>query len=108
MNGESNYLTVVAPLWQEHRYAPYPDGLRRKDLAGIGMVELDFYTAGCVSAFLHNGGSLDAERHRILDDCIADLDQVLPLINEPDDLAYFQRLRRLAQLVSDSVPNSTP
>ncbi|MFD3617486.1 hypothetical protein ACFWWT_20045 [Streptomyces sp. NPDC058676] len=57
-----------------------------------------------MSTWQSDGGTLDRERHRILRDCIADLDRVLPLLNEADGFCYFQRLRRLAQLVSDTDP----
>ncbi|WP_238431267.1 hypothetical protein [Streptomyces cavernae] len=102
VNSPSEHEAVVARLWQEHLRATFPAGLRGAERAGIDMVLLDAGIAGCVSTWQNNGGVLDSERHRILRDCIADLGQVLPLLNEAEDFRYFQRLRQLAQLVSDT------
>ncbi|MFI9749983.1 hypothetical protein [Streptomyces collinus] len=107
VNSPTEHEAAVAHLWQEHLHAAFPAGLRGAELAGIDMVLLDADIAGCVSTWQNNGGVLDAERHRILRDCIADLDQILPLLNEADDLCYCHRLRQLAQLVSDTRPPPT-
>lgn len=107
VNSPTEHDAVVAHLWQEHLHAAFPAGLRGAELAGIDMVLLDAGIAGCVSTWQKNGGVLDAERHRILRDCIADLDQILSLLNETDDLCYCQRLRQLAQLVSNTGPQAT-
>ncbi|MFK0263804.1 hypothetical protein ACIQU1_21075 [Streptomyces angustmyceticus] len=64
------------------------------------MVLLDADTAGCVLTWLNNGGTLDPKRTRILQSCIEDLDRVVPEITEPAGTRYYQRLRRLALLVS--------
>ncbi|WP_329538055.1 hypothetical protein OG568_58330 (plasmid) [Streptomyces sp. NBC_01450] len=87
--------------------APFPAGLRGADRADIDMVMLDADIAGCVSSWLNSGGSLDAARHRGLRNRIAHLDQILPLLNEADDPPYWQRLHRLAQLVSETGPQPT-
>jgi len=94
----------VARRWRDHLRAAFPAGLRGAERAGVDLVLLDAYVAGCVSTWLNNGGALDTDRHRILRDCIADLDQVLPLLDEADGLRYFQHLRGPAQLVSDTGP----
>lgn len=93
---------TVAGLYQEHLSAPFPGRLRGADRAGIDMVMLDADTAGCVSTWLNNEGVLDTRRHNILFRCIADLDQVLPVLTEADDPHYWQRLRQVAQLVADA------
>ncbi|MFI6622318.1 hypothetical protein [Streptomyces sp. NPDC050528] len=98
---------AVACLWQEHLRAPYPAALRGAELAGTDMVLLDAHIAGCVSTWLDNGGSLDAKRLGILRGCIADLDQILPLLNESEDRRYYQRLHRLALVVSTADSEST-
>ncbi|MFG2289728.1 hypothetical protein ACGFOU_27105 [Streptomyces sp. NPDC048595] len=95
---------VVARLWQEHLRAPFPAALRGAEAAGVDMVLLDADTAGCVSVWLDNGGSLDAGRRGTLRDRLAELDRALPLLSAPGELRYCQRLRRLAQLVSDAGP----
>ncbi|BDM74171.1 hypothetical protein HEK616_76580 (plasmid) [Streptomyces nigrescens] len=90
----------VARLWQEHVAADFPVRLRGVELAGIDMVLLDADIAGCVSAWRNGDGSLDAERHRILRRCIADLNTILPLLTDEDDHRYYARLHRLAALLS--------
>ncbi|MFA7754242.1 GNAT family N-acetyltransferase [Streptomyces sp. NRRL B-2790] len=73
---------AVARLWQEHRRAIFPAGVRGADRSGIDMVLLDAETAGCVSTWLGNDGSLGVRGHRILLHCTARLDQILPVLNE--------------------------
>ncbi|MFD9542294.1 hypothetical protein [Streptomyces sp. NPDC060022] len=91
---------AVARLWQEHLGARFPAELRGAELAGADMVLLDADIAGCVSVWLNNGGALDTERLSILRDCIAALEQILSLLNEPAGLRYYQRLHQLALSVS--------
>lgn len=64
------------------------------------MALLDADMAGCVSVWLNNGGALDTERLGILRDCIADLEQILPMLNEPEGPRYYQRLHQPALFVS--------
>ena len=94
--------SAVARLWQEHLSAAFPGTLRGAELAGVDMVMLDADVAGCVSTWRNNRGTLDSERRRILHDCITDLDKVLPLLTSKEDLRYYQRLRQLAVLVSET------
>ncbi|MEU1502600.1 hypothetical protein [Streptomyces sp. NPDC005732] len=63
------------------------------------MVWLDAAVAGCVSAWLDSGGSLDAGRVRILREGVAGLDHVLSVITVAEELRYCRRLRELAVLV---------
>lgn len=94
-------------LWQEHMRAPFPAGLRGADRADIDLVRLDADIAGCVSTWQSNDGSLDAERQRILHNRIADLEQILPMLSATEDPDYWQRLHRLAQLVTEADPQPT-
>jgi hypothetical protein len=99
----------VARLWEEHRLAPFPAGLRGAELAGRDLVSLDADTAGCVFTWL-GGGALDPARGRVLRSCVEDLDRVIPAITDPVAVRYYQRLRQLAVLVSATlqVPDETP
>ncbi|WP_351235439.1 hypothetical protein [Streptomyces sp. NPDC002133] len=107
VNRTTEHEAVVARLWREHLRAPFPAGLRGAEPAGIDMVPLDTDIAGRVSTWRSNGTTLDTQRLRILRDCVADLDQVLPLLTDTEDLRYWQRLRQLAQFVSDAGPQPT-
>ncbi|MFJ5528748.1 hypothetical protein [Streptomyces sp. NPDC093261] len=68
---------------------------------------LDADTAGCVLTWLNNGGTLDPERSRILQSCVEDLDRVIPEITDPAGIQYYQRLRRLALLVTTGLSDAT-
>ncbi|MFE6038603.1 hypothetical protein [Streptomyces sp. NPDC056452] len=98
---------AVARLWQEHLGERFPAELRGAELAGADLVLLDASIAGCVSVWLNQGGALDTERLGILCDCIADLEQILPMLNEPEGLRYYQRLHQLALLVSTAEDSKT-
>jgi hypothetical protein len=102
----SEQMQNAARLWHEHRHAPFPAGLRGTEFGDTDMVLLDAETTGCVFTWLNNGGTLDPERSRILRSCIEDLDRVIPEITEPDGTQYYQRLRRLALLVSETPPTA--
>lgn len=68
---------------------------------------LDADVAGCVTTWRNNGGFLDAERLRILRDCITELDKVLPLLMNAEELRYYKRLHRLATITSRIDPRLT-
>ncbi|MFJ4776576.1 hypothetical protein [Streptomyces sp. NPDC088762] len=104
MSESSEQARSAARLWHEHRRAPFPDSLRGAE-GGTDMWLLDLYTAGCVVAWLAHGGTLDSENSRILQKCLDELQHVVPEINEPAAAQYYQRLHRLALLVSG---NSSP
>ncbi|MGW4519441.1 hypothetical protein ACWEO4_48220 [Streptomyces sp. NPDC004393] len=106
MSEESEYEDV-ARLWQEHQDADFPAGLRGAELDGIDLVMLDADIAGCVTTWRSNGGFLDAERLRILRDCITELDNVLPLLMDAEELRYYKRLHRLATITSQIDPRLT-
>jgi hypothetical protein len=92
VNSPAQHEADVARLWQGHLRAAFPTGLRGAERGGIDMMLLDAGIAGCPSTWHTDGGALDTERHRILRDRIAEPDQVLPLLDEAEDLCYFQRL----------------
>ncbi|MER5435254.1 hypothetical protein [Streptomyces sp. NPDC002588] len=87
-------------LFQEHLSALFPSALRGTEAAGVDLVLLDAHIAGCVSVWQNNGGTLDAERQRILHRCLADLERVLPLLTDAEGIRYFERLRRLGRTAS--------
>ncbi|MFI8876797.1 hypothetical protein [Streptomyces sp. NPDC055243] len=107
MGRSSDVQAAVTQLWREHLAVEFPAALRGAELAGIDLVLLDAGIAGCASTWRNAGGSLDATRQRILRDCLRDLERVLPLLVEPDEVRYCQRLRRLAVLTSGHGPQPT-
>jgi hypothetical protein len=91
-------LEEARRLWAEHRTAPFPSRLRGKEVEGVDMAMLDADIAGCVDNWLRSGGQLDDGRRGILRSCLDDLGRVLPVLDEPEERAYYQRLDVLARL----------
>ncbi|MFD4915018.1 hypothetical protein ACFWNR_17545 [Streptomyces virginiae] len=85
----------LAQLWEEHLRAPFPEGFRGVDFDGVDLVLLDADVAGLVLRELKSG--LDDSGIAYLWGCIADLDKIVPLINEEYCASYFTKLRTIAQ-----------
>jgi hypothetical protein len=85
----------IATLWQAHRQASLPDV--PSESKGELWV-LDEVIGGCVAYYLDAGKRLDAARVAILEDCLADLERLMPGLDEMA-AAYFGRLGMLAGLV---------
>ncbi|MEV0988381.1 hypothetical protein [Streptomyces sp. NPDC049949] len=90
---------VLTRLWEEHIRAPFPDGFRGVDFDGVDLVLLDADTAGFVLSELKRG--LDDSGIAGLWGCIADLDKVVPLINEEYCASYFAKLRTMARTAAE-------
>ncbi|MFC4517292.1 hypothetical protein [Streptomyces ehimensis] len=99
---EENTFESISRLYQEFMELPFPPRLGGADRAGFDLVMLDSDTAGCVFIWLKNGGELQERDRSILLRCIARLERVIPALSEADDPEYWQRLRKVAQLVADS------
>lgn len=93
--------SLIEELWQEHLAAPFPKGLRGKDVNGIDFVLLDANIAGCVSTFIERG-KLNAYQMAMLGLSYRDANFIVPILNE-EGAAYFWRLERLAELVLKAV-----
>jgi hypothetical protein len=63
------------------------------------MVMLDAAIAGCVFTWLFSSGPLDHARQRVLRQCVDDLDVVISRLDAPEERAYYDRLRAMANLV---------
>lgn len=96
----------LARLWEDHRLALFPDGFRGVDFDGVDLVLLDADVAGLVQREL-NGG-LDDRGVARLWGCIADLDNIVPMINEEYCASYFTKLRTMAQVAAaPHIPTAT-
>jgi hypothetical protein len=96
----------LARLWEEHRRALFPTSFRGVDIEGVELILLDADVAGLVQREL-NGG-LDNNGIATLWACIADLDKIVPLINEEYCASYFTRLRTVAKLTAARyIPTAT-
>ncbi|MER7821039.1 hypothetical protein ABTX85_00470 [Streptomyces sp. NPDC096097] len=96
----------LAGLWEDHLRALFPDGFRGVDFDGVDLVLLDADIAGLVQRELKGG--LDGSGIAYLWGCIADLDKIVPLINEEYCASYFANLRTMAQVAAEPyVPDAT-
>ena len=89
---------AVLSLWEAHKDERWPQvGSQHEG----PLMTLDTVISGCVVYFLDSPEGLDPQRIGIVEDCVADLDNLTDELDE-DCLPYFQRLRRLgALLISD-------
>lgn len=88
-------MSPIVMLWEVHRDAGWPVFSSPDEGR---LMTLDTVISGCATYFLDNPEGLDAQRQAILEDCLADLDELLPTIPE-EASAYFERLRTLAGLL---------
>ncbi|MGW6877305.1 hypothetical protein ACWGHA_33790 [Streptomyces xanthophaeus] len=96
----------LARLWEDHLRALFPDGFRGVDFDGVDLVLLDADIAGLVQRELKGG--LDGSGIAYLWGCIADIDKIVPLINEEYCASYFANLRTMAQVAAAPyVPSAT-
>lgn len=79
--------------------AEFPARLRGEEIEGVDMVMLDADIAGCVSTWLSRSGPLDYASQQALRKCIDDLDEVISRLDAPEERAYYNRLRAMAELV---------
>lgn len=62
------------------------------------LMMLDTVIGGCVLHFLESGEGLDAQRIGMLEDCMMNLDALMPhIVEEAGD--YFTRLHQLGTLL---------
>lgn len=97
---ESDVVTFVTRLWEEHLSSAFPLGLEGEEVVE-GLPPLNFIdasTAGCIQSFVSNRGSLDQERLRILKECASNLDEVIGYL-DTEAVIYFHRLWRMAELI---------
>lgn len=96
--GKPDLNDRLRPLWEKHRYAPFPGRFRGVNIAGVELVLLDSGVASLVMGEL--SGGLNDDEVAILWACITDLDKILPLIDDEYCRDYYARLRVLAGLVA--------
>ena len=94
-------MNEIEDMWQQFQTMPFPDGYAGEEIAGICLVSLDTFAAGCISTFVGCRGQLDAERTAILRQCMQELTTVLPEL-EGEAKSYFEYLAGLCQRVLQS------
>lgn len=84
----------LARLWEVHQTAEWPGSVGPHEGE---LMTLDTVVSGCVIYFFEEH-HLDPPRVAILEDCLSDLETVLPELSE-EPLGYFERLKQLGVLV---------
>jgi hypothetical protein len=98
-------LLFIYRDWQYHQRAPVPTEWAGKYVGEIDLVTLDYFTSGCVSAYLKKI-ELDGSERAILERCKEDLDVVCEALDGYADgysVSYYKRLRKLATAVLDHI-----
>jgi len=84
-------------LWEIHQAAEWPVGVGSREGE---LMTLDTVVSGCVTYFFEEH-DLDPQRVVILEDCLSDLEAVLPELSE-EPLDYFQRVKQLGALLLEA------
>ena len=90
-------MSDLSKLWAMHRDADYP---RMHGPNAGEFMTLDTVICGCVTHYLDSGHDLDPQRMEMLRDCLNDLNNLMPELNEAAS-AYFARLHHMATLLMD-------
>lgn len=94
----------IVELWQQHSSAGFPKGYGQKEINGIDLPLLDAEIVGCFHMYMHNGATLDSLRVKTLRKRLIDLNTIVLLLDR-EELTYFDRLRRLANLILHEMEN---
>jgi hypothetical protein len=88
----------IHELWLVHKDSGWPSFADPNQGA---LMTLDTVISGCATYYLDSEDGLDPQRVGILEDCLADLNGLLPGLT--DDVApYFERLQLLASLLLET------
>lgn len=80
----------LTSLWEIHRAAEWPVSVGSREGE---LMTLDTVISGCVTYYFEEH-ELDPQRVAILEDCLSDLEAVLPELSE-EPLDYFERVKQL-------------
>ena len=97
----------IRALWEKHLATPFPAAYAGVEVEHVDLTLLDAATAGCISAFLANGGQLDLRRTAMLGLCHRHLAIVARRL-EGEAQEYFLRLEDLAYEVLQAVRDGAP
>ncbi|TKB81953.1 MAG: hypothetical protein E8D45_01305 [Nitrospira sp.] len=87
-------MSGIASLWSIHQCAHWPKGMGSHEGP---LMTLDTVISGCVTYYLDEQ-RLDPPRIEMLEDCLADLEALLPdITGEAGD--YFRRLHDLGRML---------
>lgn len=92
----------IVELWQQHSSSAFPKGYGNKEIKQIDLPLLDAEIAGYIRMYMNNGAKLDVQRIKTLRERLIDLNTVVLLLDN-EELVYFDRLRKLANLILQEV-----
>jgi hypothetical protein len=95
-------MTDLQHTWDVHKSAEWP---RLSSPHEGQLMTLDTVISGCVIYFLEHTEALDPQRVEMLESCVADLDDILADLPGDESQGYFNRLRRLGQILLGSLPH---
>ncbi|MFO0707493.1 MAG: hypothetical protein U0412_11635 [Nitrospira sp.] len=91
---------TIASLWDAHRGEGWPTLTTPSQGQ---LMTLDTVISGCVVFFLDSPDGLDSQRVAIIQDCLADLDDLMDELDS-ESKPYFLRLRHLGTLLIETAP----
>jgi hypothetical protein len=89
-------------LWKQHSSSAFPKGYGDKEINRINLSLLDAQISGNIRLYILNDGKIDRQQVNILRDRLIDLNAII-LLMDRDDLIYFDRLRKMANIVLQEV-----
>ena len=95
----------IQGLWRTHQDAPFPSDVVGVEIEGEDMVSLDSFTAGCISSFTGNRGSLSTEKTGVLVGCSRTLALVLPHLSGETRI-YYDRLHQMSRLALENLKSA--
>ena len=94
----------ILELWQQHASSAFPEGYSINEINGTDLPFLDAEITGCIRRYVHHDAELDSSHVKILRERLIDLNTVILLL-AGEKLVYFERLRKLANLVLEGAEN---
>ena len=88
----------IVELWRQHSSSAFPKGYGSKEIHQIDLPLLDAEITGGIRMYMNNSAQLDTQRIKALRERLIDLNTVVLLLDN-EELVYFDRLRKLANLV---------
>jgi hypothetical protein len=85
----------IESAWNAHYFRAFPHECAAKEVDGVCLTSCDSLLAGCISYFVENG-TLDQERTDAVASVCADLERVMPHLND-DARGYFSELLALGK-----------
>ena len=105
-------LQMLSERWERYSRVRFPAGFSGAEVAGIHISALDSAASGCICSYVGRAlrdprhGSLDSERIEILRQCRANLDRVLPELEEEAVRGYFEELGWMIRAVLQRIDGS--